>query len=248
MRLLLVTALALANPAGAVDRLPPHAVFNAVDGMADALTIAVGDHGSIVHYTDETGPRRIDSPTERDLLDVHVGSAEFALAVGNGIVMHWNGDAWKPIVLEDEGTPYSTVWASPDRKLFLYGSDRETRSRLCPLIPDAVLQPFCRWFDSNLRAICGTAETVYIVLASGAVHEVNDALIGKDGGYDPVHLPSQFMDLRDAWMPGRDCRPERGLPEVFGIEANGTLVRFDGVAWRELNRLSLVNRFDRFMN
>jgi hypothetical protein len=46
---------------------PGGAGFNAVDGVSSELTIAVGDHGTIVHFLEGKNARRMPSPTERDL-------------------------------------------------------------------------------------------------------------------------------------------------------------------------------------
>jgi hypothetical protein len=210
---------------------PGGAGFNAVDGISSKLTIAVGDQGRIVHFLEGKNARRMPSPTERDLYDVHVGSEDFAVTVGPGIVMLWNGIRWQPIVQNNELSRYSQVWASPDQGLVLYGASDGQSHQVCPWLPQTMQQPFCRAFPSPLLGACGYRNELHIILANGSIHRVSSALIGTDGGFEPVFSPQKSILLKAAWMPVQDCVAEFGLPEVFAISEDNAFLHFDGKHW-----------------
>jgi len=228
--------LAAASPlfANATD---DQAQFNAVDGVPWELMVAVGNHGMIVHFQDGRGARRVPSSTDRDLLDVHVASRDFAVAVGQGVVLVWNGVRWAPIPVEDpvgdDSVAYSWSWASRRRDLVLYGGEADDGFRVCPWVPGAYRQPFCRIFIKPVVGACGSGDDVLLVLADGTVHRVNHDLIGRDGNFDPAYRPATPINLREAWIPARTCDPQAGLPEIVGVEDGGRLWRFDGADWRE---------------
>jgi hypothetical protein len=208
--------------------------FNAVDGVSHELMVAVGDNGLIVHFPVGEPPRRVPSGTDRDLLDVHVASNDFAVAVGQGIVLLWNGDSWNPVVTEEDAVPFAQAWASPDHQFFMYGLVESGVYRLCPRLTGAPRQPFCRKFPAALLAACGEGELITLWLANGEIHRVNHALIRPDGKFDPLFEPPRPRQLREAWLPDQTCDPEVGLPEVFAVGENG-LVHFVDMAWRSLD-------------
>ena len=121
-RVVLIVALVLIAARLPAGDQPGGAGFNAVDGIANEFMVAVGNHGTIVHFFEGEDARHMPSPTERDLLDVHVGSLDFAVSVGPGIVLLWDGVQWRPVIDDDELTPWSEVWASSDQQLVLYGA------------------------------------------------------------------------------------------------------------------------------
>lgn len=213
-------------------------VFNAVDGIPHELMVAVGNGGLIVHFASGEKPRRMPSGTNRDLLDVHVAAKDFAIAVGQGVVLLWDGKTWTPIVEEEDAAPNSQAWASPDHQFFIYGQGESGVYRLCPRLRDAAHQPFCRQFPALLLAACGQGDLMTLVLANGEFYRVNNALIGTDGGFEPLFRPMQAIELKSAWLPDGRCNAGGGLPEAFAVNSGGQLVHFDAEAWRAMEKFS----------
>jgi hypothetical protein len=206
--------------------------FNAVDGVAHKLMVAVGDNGLIVHFPTGETPRRVPSGTDRDLLDVNVASNDFAVAVGQGIVLLWNGDTWAPVFTEEDVVPFAQAWAFPDQGLLLYGEGHAASFRLCPRKMGAERQPFCRRFPAPLLAACGDDE-ITLLLANGEFYRVNNTLIGSDGSFEPAFRPQNSVELKSAWLPEIHCGSQTVLPEAFAVDSGGHLVHFEGEAWRQ---------------
>jgi hypothetical protein len=129
---------------------------------------------------------------------------------------------------------YSEIWISQDLSLELYGSDAKGGHLVCPRIAKSARQPFCRGFPSPVRGACGTVDKVYIFLADGTIHLVNNALIGQGGSFEPIFHPAEALHLDGIWMPEPGCDPDSGSPDVFAIGRGGVL-RFDGSAWTVLD-------------
>lgn len=228
----LTVGLTLGVAAAAAGRPSGEDFFNASDGVSAGLMIAVGSHGVIFHLVAGAGGRQVRSRTRRDLFNVRVSSRKFAIAVGQGIVLRWDGIRWTPIVEEPVGVAYKRVWISQDRRLILYGTDMKGVNRVCPWIPGAEKQPFCRRFEAALRAVCGRGDEFVVVLANGELHRVNSAMIGKDGGFEPAFRPPSPLDLKAVWLPDPACDSRDGLPQAFALQADRSLAHFDGTAWR----------------
>lgn len=209
------------------------AQFNAVDGVPWELMVAVGNHGMIVHFQDGKAARQVPSSTDRNLLDVHVASRDFAVAVGQGVVLAWNGVRWAVVPVQDDTMTYTWSWASPGRDLVLYGGPADDGFKVCPWVPNVQIEPFCRAFQTPMVGACGSDDDVLLVQADGTVYRVNRTLIGTDGNFDPVYRPERPIRLREAWIPARTCDPQAGLPEIVGVEDGGRLWRFDGADWQE---------------
>ncbi len=218
------------------DMSLPDAGFNAVGGDANQLMIAVGNHGVIVHLAGGGEARRVVSPTDADLLDVHVGSPDFAVTVGQGAVLLWNGESWRPLTDAASNALYHHAWASPDELLVLYAGGADTNT-VCPWIPDAIHQPFCRLFKAPMLGACGDHETIHLVLANGEIYRLNDALLGKDGQFGPVYRPDEHLELESASFAGETCLPDQ-LPQIYAADTDGGLVRFDGRSWRAVDPAS----------
>lgn len=227
----------LAATVAAADGPSPSATgFNAVDGDPRELMIAVGDHGAIVHITGGSRSYRVDSPTEADLVDVDVGSNDFAVSIGQGVVLLWDGIRWRHLTEQAGNVANAHAWASPDELLVLYTSGTDG-NRVCPWIPDAYRQPFCRQFNAPMRGACGNHETIHLVLANGEIHRVNDALLGKDGQFGPIYQPDEPLELKFAWVPEKTCAPDR-IPEVYAVDVSSGLVHFNGRSWQAMDPAS----------
>lgn len=229
--LLLTASWVYAPPAVSEEQI------NAVDGTPQGFMVAVGNHGTIVHFQPGQEARIVPSPTDRDLLDVSVASPEFAVAVGAGIVLRWDGVSWSPVSVESTSMRYSKVWAAPDLSLVLYGGSVANAYRVCPWVPGAETQPFCRHFTAPMLGACERGDEVQLVLANGEIYRVNNALIGSDGGFEPAFRPDTPTFLKAAWLPDTGCPAEGVLAEVFAIGVQGDLLHFNGAGWRPVNKL-----------
>jgi hypothetical protein len=120
------------------------------------------------------------------------------------------------------------------KDIALYGSSIEGVHQVCPPVADAGSQPFCRKFNSPMLDACGSEVTIYLVLANGDIHQVNNALIGIDGGFDAAFHSDQPLELHSAWVPKQSCGHKSGLPEVLAIDGLGNVMHFNGERWRQM--------------
>jgi hypothetical protein len=130
-------------------------------------------------------------------------------------------------------------WATPENDLQL-SFDRDASAHVvCPHLPGSDHQPFCREFAAGLLSVCGHRDALQLVLANGEVHQVNGALIGIDGGFEPAYRPEQPLDLASAWLPNAECDLTEESPEVVAMDKAGQLWLFDGHAWQVMERRQL---------
>jgi len=196
--------------------------------------VAVGNKGTIVHFVFGEPPRKMPSGTERNLLDVYVASRNLAVAVGDGIVLVWDGKSWSPVVSADSALPYDQAWVSPVPGLILFGGVAAGGYRICPWRQGASHQAFCRDFSAPLRTACDRDDEIILIFADGTIYRVNDALIGPDGSYEPAFRPHDLLHLKSAWITNKTCGTLNALPNVIGVSTDGPLVRFDGMGWQAL--------------
>ena len=120
-------------------------------------------------------------------------------------------------------------------QMVLFETRQEGFYRVCPLVPDLKRQPFCRRFESAMLGACKNGGEVFIVLANGELHHVNNALIGVDGGYEPVFRPDEPLQLDSVWLPYKNCRFQAHLPEVFAISQGHSVLHFTGEQWEPVH-------------
>lgn len=128
----------------------------------------------------------------------------------------------------------SLLWSSGNRELKLYSTDGERGSRVCPVMQDRDQQPFCREFNSRVVGVCGQADKISIVLASGDVHRLNYALMRPNGSIEPTYTQRDSLSLIEAWMPASSCINSEGLPEIYAINSDQKVMRFNQHSWRQL--------------
>jgi hypothetical protein len=238
-RVLLGGLLALAAFAAIPAESPlVSGTFNGLHGASADFIVGVGNDGAIVHFNGDGDGRRVPSGTTRNLLDVYVAGPDFAFAAGTGVVLSWNGEHWSPIVTGDDSSVYRRVWASPERDVVVYGGQQGVSEVVCPYLPGARTQPFCRQFDSPMVGACGHSDRIHIVLGNGDIHLVNNAVIDAGGTFAPLHTQPAGLQLTDAWFPEQGC-PDDALPEVFATSAAGGLWHFDRQAWQPLDDIAL---------
>jgi hypothetical protein len=212
--------------------------FNAMDGGPSRLLIAVGDFGAIAHFSQTDGWRPMDSGTHRDLHDVHVISEHFAVAVGTGIVIKWNGERWDTLLEEEPDRAYNRIWASADQDSLIFSGNIAGRSFVCPWIIGSDRQPFCRRFVTSLAGVCGDGDEFNIVLSNGDVYEVNSALMSKDGTFEPTSVSENNIELLTAVNVGRSCKKEAHEPKMIAISKDRGLWAFKQGRWLPLNMVS----------
>jgi len=208
--------------------------FNAIHGVPHELMIAVGNKGNIVHFVFGEPPTKMPSGTERNLLDVYVASPNLAVAVGDGIVIVWDGSSWSSVAGADSALSYDQTWVSPVPGLILFGGVATGGYRLCPWRQGANHQAFCRYFSAPLRTACGRDDEIILVFADGTIYRVNDALMGPYGSYEPAFRPHELLHLKSAWISNKTCGTLNTLPNAIGVSTDGPLVHFDGMGWQVL--------------
>lgn len=237
----LLAGLAAALTAFAASPAEPPFVswtFNGLHGASADFIVGVGNHGAIIHFNGDGEGRRVPSGTTSELLDVYVAGPDFAFAVGTGTVLSWNGERWSPILTGEHSSVYRRVWASPERDVVVYGGQQGAREIVCPYLPGARLQPFCRHFGSPMVGACGHSDRIHIILGNGDIHLVNNAMIDAGGTFAPLYAQPAGLHLTDAWFPEQGCSDD-ALPEAFATNAAGGVWHFDKQAWRPLDGIAL---------
>lgn len=104
------------------------AVLNAVWPISSNDVWAVGDEGTIRHYT---GNSRlwdiVESPVETNLRAIWAGSTSDVWAVGDAsVVLHYDGKSWQRVPVSGLGTRHpdlGAVWGSGDGRVFAVGGN-----------------------------------------------------------------------------------------------------------------------------
>lgn len=128
----------------------------------------------------------------------------------------------------------SILWSAPDQGLVLYRGQETNRYEICPRVPGMQRQPFCRTFKAPVLSACGLQDGLQLVLANGDVHQLNSALLGSGGSFEPAHRPVRPLTLVEAWIPGDTQRPGVGLNDVLAVGPRGDLWHFDGEGWLQI--------------
>lgn len=231
---LLLPALLLpaVAPAWNLVQSPASATFNGIAIADEHLAIAVGNDGTIVHFVDGDSGTVVPSGTSEHLLDVYAVAGDFAVAAGIDVVLLWDGSTWSPLVENDTGTALSPVWASADRDLVLYGTLGQQFNFVCPHVPGAAQQGFCRSFGQEVLTLCGADDEITAVRRDGAIFRVDENLVELGDGFGPAFEPPAPLDLRAAWIAPGACGLGPGVqPGIWAIEGGDEVVAFDGEAW-----------------
>jgi hypothetical protein len=136
--------------------------------------------------------------------------------------------------ISDNEMLMSPLWTSPGQELALFASRVDGGQWICPRIAGGTRQPLCRRFGGEAVAVCGEGSEILIVLSDGDIHQVDYALIGKNGQFMPVYHHPNALELVDAWLPGAACPAGPDLPEILAINRESTLMRFNRTTWRPL--------------
>jgi hypothetical protein len=101
------------------------AVLNAISGTGSSDVWAVGNSGTIRHYTGGAKWDIVDSPTSQNLRGVWAAATDDVWAVGeNGTVLHYDGTEWKPsaVAMSKTDTRHLyAVWGSGPSDVWAVG-------------------------------------------------------------------------------------------------------------------------------
>jgi len=214
--------------------------FDAIDVYSEYVKFAVGNQGGIAHFSHDSSLISTPSIPGDELIDVHVGSPDFALAVAARALLQWDGDSWFEMDIDVSPAKFTKVWASHDQQLILLGTSEADMHRVCPWLQGHRRQPFCRQFNSPMKAACGSSERVLIVLKNGDIHQVNQALIGQGGIFEPVFHPAIPLELESIWIQDSHCESGSSLPDIYALATLGNLLRFDGHSWQEFGLATVL--------
>ena len=127
------------------------------------------------------------------------------------------------------------LWSAQDRGLVLYQGRKNDGREVCPRVPGMLHQPFCRTFKAPVLGARGLLEGLQLVLANGDVHQLDSALLGVGGSFEPAHRPVHPLDLAEAWIPEPVRQPGQGLNEVLAVATSGDLWHFNGQHWQQIS-------------
>jgi len=221
MRLILILALSLVTQLCLAQdwtftQSPVNEHFNGIDSSPDGrLRIAVGNAGKIVHFNRASPSGTVmASGTTKDLFDVYVGGAGFAVASGRDNVLLWNGTNWSPIITDDG--LYLPVWATPDQSTIMYnivdesGSSFPFHIRCSYDIAAGERSPFCQAGSLDIN-FCADGGDITVVQASGDIEAIQKDLSPTTGSVGMVFDQVNTLSLTSVFIPPTACNGG-GLP------------------------------------
>jgi uncharacterized repeat protein (TIGR01451 family) len=232
--LILAPSLAWAGSIWTLNNTPSNEVFNGISSPNGYFAIAVGDNGSIVHFNNGDAGTLMPSGTTQELYDVYASSENFAVAAGEDIVLLWNGSQWSELFSSNTNTIYTGTWISPEEDVVLYESLGQFNI-ICPYLPDAQDQPFCRGYQQPMITACGESNDIKMFMSSGDIEHV-DNFLGDLSNQAPLHTEPVPLSFTGVWVPPMACPPGSVEPlEAFAIQNGNAIWRFDGSDWVNMN-------------
>ena len=217
-----------------LNQTPTTEVFNGITAPNNNFAIGVAENGVIVHFQDGDNGTIVPSGTTKQLLDVYAVSENFAIASGEDVVTLWDGQSWTPLFENDTGTFYTGTWASPEEDVAFFQSLGQFNV-VCPHIPGAQQQPFCRAYSQPMLTACGESGDIKMITADGDVHHINNFLV-EQSGIDPLHDEPVPLFLTGVWVPPHACLPGAIKPLfMYAIRNTSEIWRFDGDQWADMN-------------
>ena len=195
----------------------------------DKSAFVVGDLGKILRFNGSALSPMV-SGTANALYDVWGSSVTDVAASGVDKVLLFNGTLWDEILGTSSGQPYTPVWmpagggdifvgvpgTDPLAFNFLYRYDRENTENPWGF-GVAVTYP--------VMAFCGANDNdVYMVTESGDILNTDNDLNLTTSFSQPEPL-----FLTTAWFNPSNCN------EAFGADELGSIHRFNGSAWTDMN-------------
>ena len=217
-----------------LNQSPTTEVFNGISAPNSNFAIGVGENGVIVHFNDGDNGTIVPSGTSKELFDVYAASETFAIATGEDVALLWDGQNWSTLFESDVGTFYTGTWASAEEDVAFYQSLGQFNF-ICPHIPGAQQQPFCRAYSQPMLTACGESNDIKFITAAGDVHHVNN-LLSDLSGSAPIHDEAVPLFLTGVWVPEDACLPGPLEPlSMYAVRNTNQIWRFDGAEWNNMN-------------
>ncbi len=199
------------------------------------FAFGVGQGGVIVRFEDGDSGTLMTSGTTKDLLDVYAAAPDFAVAAGIDTVRLWQGSSWDEIRSSTDGSIYTGVWATPEKDLALYGViNGGGFDYVCPHVPGAPTQGFCRSFGPAMLAACGHSGDIKVINQDGDIFHVDNTLADLDANA-PVFAQPVPLNLTAVFVPPTECLPGPIPPQsVWAIGNYRQFWHFDGHQWTDL--------------
>ncbi|RPI23435.1 MAG: hypothetical protein EHM61_19760 [Acidobacteria bacterium] len=196
-------------------------------GSSGSDVFAVGDLGTILHY-DGQNWSRMDSGTTHNLRDVWGTAGNDVFAVGgtyhwtghpgyyHSAILHYDGVTWKQVFERGAtggGSPVA-VWGSSGRDVFVVGMEGT----------------ILHYDGTDWGQITTQARWLFGVWGSSSsdVFAVGDRILHNDGVvWSEMPRLDENTYLHAVWASDGG--------EVFAVGDAGTILHFDGVAWRPMN-------------
>ncbi|MGB8636482.1 MAG: hypothetical protein WCD66_01115 [Rhodanobacteraceae bacterium] len=205
--------------------------ITAVSAPSLDFAIGVGNGGAIVRFDHGNSGTLMNSGTSSDFFDVFAASSNLAVATGLDTVRLWDGVEWSEIKSSSYGAIYTGAWIAPEQDIVLYGVYDTTFGFVCPYVPGAAGQGFCRSLGGSMLTACGRSNDIKIINTDGEIYNVDNAL-GDLVGSGPIHTPAFPLNLTAVYAPLSDCIPGPTAPQsMFAIRNFREFWSFDGQAW-----------------
>ena len=233
MPLALWSAVTLADPP--VTTTPTSETLTGISYSPDGqFGVAVGNAGVIVHF-DSAHPAGmlVPSGTTENLYDVHVVSADFAVASGQDRILVWDGVSWTEYSRAGRQLP---IWATPEQdRVFFDTWD-----------PGGFFTGYLNGFDPQAGTFlpgsyAGPLDLVF------CGHSGNISLLNENGDLEVMDndrgtvfvdaAPLSFdqptpLGLTAGWIPPSACN-DPALPDVaYGVSNFNDIWAFDGSSWQ----------------
>lgn len=226
----------MAGGSWTLNSTPANEVLNGISYPNESYAFAVGNNGAIVQFISGDNGTLMDSGTTNDMYDVFATDGNTAIAAGEDVVLVWDGINWTPIVENTNGTIYTGTWITPEEDAMFYESLGSPFNFVCPYVPGATQQPFCRAYQNPVMAFCGSSNDIKMITADGDIHWINNLLNDLADDFMPIHDEPVPLGLTAVWAPQWNCLLGGIEPlELFAIRNNNDFYRFDGSDWVDMN-------------
>lgn len=175
---------------------------------------------SILSYDGDSWSELTTSTAE--LYDLWASSSEDVYAVGrNGVVLHYDGESWSSTVL-DRSPNLEAIWGISKDEVYVAGEKYVFRF-------DGNDWTSARFMDRYVYSLWGSASNDVFAVGSGDGDYHHGPLIAHfDGLAWNTEAKEYYLDLSGVFaISGNDH-------EIYVGGGYSTLLRYDGVSWREL--------------
>jgi hypothetical protein len=203
-------------------------------GSSASDIFAVGEYGTMLHYDGSEWsiqPTGLQPPERWYHLNAVWGTGPNNVwAVGNaGLILHYNGVSWSTV---SSGTTWSLygIWGTGADDIFAVG-EYGTILRFNGASWTAVNHGLT---TKHLFAVWGSSASD-VIAVGGTGANAGVVLHWKNNSWTTESLPAFHPPLRAVWGTGPDDVYAVGGAWLAGLEGNGTILRYDGIAWFEMH-------------